>query len=129
MITNLKDFMDNKVKSENNAICKDLILSSLKENKDVKIADSNLEQLIVIYKEKTKQKKKLEKELSHIKNHICLEMTDKFELVSLSGELLATWNWSKPVCIFDKNRFETEMPMLYEQYVAEGEPVRTFLVK
>ena len=110
-------------------VCKDLIMEELRNCPETLVADLELQKLVDIYKEKVKEKKSLEKELSILKEHICSKIEDKTQLVSSDGELLATYKWSKPVCKFNKELFEKQMPGMYEKYVVEGDPVRSFLVK
>lgn len=94
-----------------------------------KIADTQLEILIGEYKKKADEKKKIEKELADIKDQIQMQMCDYTEIMGSQGDILATWNWSKPVVRFDTKKFKEEMPLIYGQYAVESEPVRSFLVK
>lgn len=94
-----------------------------------RVADMELEKAMRLYKALKQQKDALEKQMALLKDQITVHMGDAVTLVSTEGELLATWNWSKPVVRFDTKRFKDEMPLIYNQYAVQGEPVRSFLVK
>ena len=94
-----------------------------------RVADSDLEKTIRLYKITKQRKEVLEKELALLKDQITISMGEAVTLVSMDGELLATWNWSKPVVRFDTKRFKEELPALYANYSVQSEPVRSFLVK
>jgi len=95
----------------------------------MKVADSSLESLVALFKQKNIVKKELEKELANIKEEICKQMSDDNVLVNFDGEIIATWTYSKPVMRLDQKRFAEELPAIYAQYVNECDPIRTFLVK
>lgn len=56
-------------------------------------------------------------------------MTDAAELVSESGEVLATWKNIKANPRFDLDRFKIEQPELYKSYLRDAAPQRRFLLK
>jgi hypothetical protein len=94
-----------------------------------RIAGDDLEMTMRLYKIKKQQRDALDKELAQLKDQITIQMGEAITLVSMEGELLATWNWSKPVVRFDTKAFKSEQPGLFAQYAVECEPVRSFLVK
>jgi len=58
---------------------------------------------------------------NHLRNHS--------ELVSVSGEVLATWKQSKASKRFSADLFKSAMPDIYNQFVIEQPGSRRFLVK
>ena len=96
---------------------------------EVRVAGDDLETTMREYKIKKQQKDALEKQLAELKDQITRQMGDAVTLINTHGEMLATWNWSKPVVRFDSKKFKAEQPALYDKYSIEGAPVRSFLVK
>lgn len=128
MLVSLKYSQEIKPQTSDD-VCKNLIMEGLRNCMETLIADSELERFVKIYKEKVKEKKALEKELSTLKEYICSKIDDKTQLVSSDGELMATYKWSKPVNKFNKELFEKELPGVYEKYVVESDSIRSFLIK
>jgi len=51
------------------------------------------------------------------------------EIIQSSGKQLFTWRSPKPSKVFDRDRFQTEHPELYSQYMTEKTGSRRFLIK
>ena len=51
------------------------------------------------------------------------------EIIQSAGKQLFTWRSPKPSQVFDRDRFQTEHPELYSQYMTEKPGTRRFLIK
>jgi hypothetical protein len=56
-------------------------------------------------------------------------LQERDTLVSVSGDVLATWKSSKPSKRFSATLFQQAMPDIYDQFVIEQPGSRRFLVK
>jgi putative phage-type endonuclease len=56
-------------------------------------------------------------------------MADAAELAAPNGDVIATWKNIKANPRFDAERFKTEQPELWKQYLREPQPSRRFLLK
>lgn len=104
-------------------------LEQQSSDSEICIACGDTQQTVNLYKKLKQEKEIIEKQLSRLKDEIFEQMGSAVTLVSEDGELLATWKWSKPVKRLDTKRLKDEMPLIYSQFCAPGEPVRSFLVK
>ena len=73
--------------------------------------------------------KTIEKEKESLENKIKLYIGNNEQLNAISGESLVTWKQRKGARRLNGKRLEKENPIIYNEYLEEGEPTRTFLVK
>ena len=72
--------------------------------------------------------KELERSETELTEMIKTVMRDN-EIIQSSGKQLFTWLSPKPSQLFDRDRFQTEHPELYLQYMTEKSGSRRFLIK
>jgi predicted phage-related endonuclease len=72
--------------------------------------------------------KELERSETELTEMIKTVMRDN-EIIQSSGKQLFTWRSPKPSQLFDLDRFQTEHPELYLQYMTEKSGSRRFLIK
>ena len=75
------------------------------------------------------QAKEFETEQKEIEGNLKLFFEDAESIVDGNGKTLATWKAPKPSLTFDKKRFESENPELYNSYCKESQGARRLLVK
>jgi predicted phage-related endonuclease len=56
-------------------------------------------------------------------------MAERANLVSIDGNVLATWKSAKASKGFDSKLFQSAMPDIYEQFIVEKQGSRRFLLK
>lgn len=65
----------------------------------------------------------------YFKKKIMEAMKEADTLVDLKGNILATWKSGKPVKRVDLKALQKDAPVIYQEYLKEGEPSRRFLLK
>lgn len=105
------------------------MLMDLTEEPLVADEENNLCNMISVYSQIKENIKKLEIEMQEVKDVICSSMKEKQYLVDPFGKPLATWKQSKPVKRFDNATLKKEMPEIYDKYIVESDPIRTFRLK
>lgn len=102
--------------------------SSHKAGKEITATDDIIEQINRL-KEIKGQAKTYEKEQKEIEDNLKLFFEDAESIVDSGGKTLAIWKSPKPSLSFDKKRFESENPELYNSYCKETQGARRLLVK
>lgn len=96
--------------------------------KEIMATEEIIEQINRL-KDIKEQSKLFEKEQKEIEGNLKLFFEDAESIVDAGGKTLATWKSPKPSMTFDKKRFESENPELYNSYCKESQGARRLLVK
>lgn len=73
--------------------------------------------------------KQLDERIEGLTAELQAYMADAAELISDSGDTLATWKNISTNPRFDSDRFKSEHPDLWKQYLRDAQPQRRFLLK
>ena len=92
-------------------------------------ATRDLEMAVTHLKDLKNQIKHLESGAETMETMIRNALQERDTMVSVSGEVLATWKSSKPSKRFSATLFQQAMPDIYEQFVVEQPGSRRFLIK
>jgi predicted phage-related endonuclease len=92
-------------------------------------ATRDLEMAVTHLKDIKNQIKHLEAGAETMETLIRNALQERDTLMSVSGEVLATWKSSKPSKRFSSTLFQQAMPDIYEQFVIEQPGSRRFLIK
>lgn len=74
-------------------------------------------------------KKELDKRIKDLQTDIQAQMKEFSYITDEHDNVLASWRLSNPRSRFDANALKEEHPDLYEKYLHNGRPSRTFLIK
>jgi hypothetical protein len=93
------------------------------------LATQSLEQACQVLKVLKEQIKALEGQEHDLVSKIQGYMMESSQLVSVDGNVLATWKASKASKKFNAELFKSSMPDIYEKFVTEQPGSRRFLLK
>lgn len=95
----------------------------------VRVASAVSRERVLRLSELKRQVKALSEEIETHEDRLKSEMGAAGQLVSASGEPLATWKASADVSSFDAKRFKADHPNIYDQYTVVRPGARRFLLK
>lgn len=110
----------------------DLLALYKTSNSSPIVAPSEIEEKIYIMKRLKVQSKSNTDQYEAIKQDVQMLMQEHDTLISHSGERLATWTWTKPGVVFEKESqeaLEKDMPDIYKKYCKPGKAQRRFNIK
>jgi hypothetical protein len=93
------------------------------------VATQNLERACENLKIIKDQIKVLEEQETQLQGAIQGYMMESSQLVSVDGQVLATWKASKSRKAFSAELFKNSMPEIYEKFIVEQPGSRRFLLK
>lgn len=107
----------------------DILLFYKAAHPDPLRSDENIEAYVDLYQKACKEIKALKDSKQKYKDQIALFMKDHEFLSDISGRIIATWKFTKPVNRFDAKSFENDHKDLYQKYIKQGEPQRRFKIE
>lgn len=96
---------------------------------ETKLASASVEEACRYLATVKAQIKGLEKQEEQLQTLIQGYMQECDTLANIEGQVLATWKQAKSSLKFDAKRFEAAYPQMYDQFKAEVEGSRRFLIK
>lgn len=100
-----------------------------RDDGSTRVADGRVEEITQTIAVLRKQIKALEEDEEKYVNVLRAYIGEASTLMSVSGQVLATWKTAKPSEAFDRELFARAMPDIYQQFVVERPGSRRLIVK